>query len=402
MYCMSTIAVEQAVFIRPDGGHPQIRERSPLFAEAWLREAEQLMVGFGERPAGYPCPAAIFASPLGKKHVAIVQVADRPIEGTGLALGFHVLVLAMSEYRDFLGDPFLVADQFQAPWHGAGQPLMSLALCAKSLKRRSLVDVQAVLKRVKSGALREGQDPQTVELTVENSDGPALLGGVQVLVDGGKLVFVRPGPDEGLIRGLWTLLPDRTRRELWPATFAFGNELGFDALVVPSVANHDFSGYTTEEQAADYPTGHYELSLQTAAEAGDQSALDRLFARRSSGEVLRLAVKMVLMFSLVVLLLRWPLPANMSTPSSPEPTRPAWSPEHRERAAVAAAMASSGDPWTAFALHELGRYRRVERVATAAGIAGCANSWAAAVQAVAAQRRYADIWTPVPGAVEPK
>src|SRR5437660_515974 len=88
------------------------------------------------------------------------------------------------------------------------------------------------------------------------------------------VVFARPAPDPGLIRGLWTLLPHASRQELWPATFAFGNALGFDALVVPCRGDDDYAGYTTEEQAADYPAGNYELALQTAAEAGDQRALD--------------------------------------------------------------------------------------------------------------------------------
>ena len=111
-------------------------------------------------------------------------------------------------------------------------------------------------------------------MTLANAESPALLGGAQILVDGGKVVFVRRAPDPGLIRGLWTLLPSRTRSELWPATFAYSNALRFDAVVVPRPGIEDFTSYTTEEQAADYPAGRYELSLQTAAESGDQAGLD--------------------------------------------------------------------------------------------------------------------------------
>ena len=85
------------------------------------------------------------------------------------------------------------------------------------------------------------------------------------LVDGGKLVFERPEPDHGLISGLWTLLPTTTRTALWPATYAFGNALQFDAVVVPRAERERYPGYTTEEQAADYPPGRYEMQLQTAA-----------------------------------------------------------------------------------------------------------------------------------------
>src|SRR5262249_57624877 len=158
---------------------------------------------------------------------------------------------------------------------------------------RTVADVRQVLKRVKAGALREDEDPEAVELTVENAESPALLGGVQVLVDGGKLLFVRPAPDPQLIQGLWTLLPDAARCELWPATFAFGNTLGFDAVVLPRRGEEGFSDYTTEEQAADYPAGRYELSLQTAAEAGDQAALNHLFGRPASRATFRLPLPML-------------------------------------------------------------------------------------------------------------
>ena len=79
----------------------------------------------------------------------------------------------------------------------------------------------AILRRVQWRLLSEDERRQAVTR-------PALLGGVQILVDGGKLVFLRPAPDPGLIRGLWTLLPGPMRTALWPATFAFGNALGFD------------------------------------------------------------------------------------------------------------------------------------------------------------------------------
>jgi hypothetical protein len=55
-----------------------------------------------------------------------------------------------------------------------------------------------------------------------------------------------------------------------------------------------------EEQVRDYPEGRYEYNLQHAAEMGDQAELDRLFARRSSRETLRLAL---VIFALVFLLI---------------------------------------------------------------------------------------------------
>src|SRR5262249_28506028 len=97
-------------------------------------------------------------------------------------------------------------------------------------------------------------------------------------------------PDEGILRSLWALLPTSTRKELWPASFAFGNALGFDALVVPRLDPGMFGTYILEERAGDYPEGHYELALQTAAEAGNQEDLDALFSRRSYKETRKLAL----------------------------------------------------------------------------------------------------------------
>jgi hypothetical protein len=381
---MPDIVIEQAVYERAAGELPRLRVRSPAFADAWLADIEALLTDFGERPPGVACPAALFAQPLGEDQIAIVQVAEQPA-GT---LGFHVLLVPRAAYRAFLGDPFPVADHFPAPWT-ATQTLPALTLPDRPLPSPTIEEIRRILKRVKAGALREDQDPETAELTEENAESPALLGGVQVLVDGGKLVFVRPAPDPGLIRGLWTLLPHAARRDLWPATFAFDNTLGFDALVVPRRAEDEYPGYTTEQQAADYPAGQYELSLQTAAETGDQQALDHLFTRRSSHETLRLAVTMAIVLSVVVLVLRLWQP----TPPAP-PLR--WSPAQREHAANAAAVVAGGDPWAAVAWIEFGRYRDAERAATAAAIVASPDPLSAAVQIRAASARYAEIWTAAP------
>jgi hypothetical protein len=390
---MPEILVEQALYVRPAEQLPRLTARSPGFADAWLPEVERLLLGFGERLTGIPCPAAVFAQPLGLDHVAIVQAADQPASEDQPLLGFHVLVIPRAAYRRYLGDPFVVADHFFPSKSGSTffadqRTLKPLSLPAEPLPARTVADVQQVLRRVKAGALREDEDPQAVELNVENAESPALLGGVQILVDGGKLVFVRRAPDPMLIRGLWMLLPNRSRCELWPATFAYGNALGFDALVVPRPGDEDFSGYSTEEQASDYPAGRYELSLQTAAECGDQAGLDTLFGRRTSQETLRLGILMVVALSIAVLALRfW-------TPAPPASVTPELSPVHREKLATAAAMVASGDPWTAVALHEASRYRQAERPAAAAAIVASQNPFAAAVQARTAFARYVEIWQP--------
>jgi hypothetical protein len=266
----STIIIEQAVYGIHAGDY-RLRARSPGFLDDWLPTAEQLCARFGERPQSTVCPACLFAQPFGKRHVAVVQVADQGINDAGRphTLGFRFLVLARSDYFKLGGDPFLVADQFAAPWAARGD-LPALCWPQDLSARRTVEQVQEVL-----------QLPQ---------DGPNLLGGAQVLLDGGRLVFERTAPDTELLRGLWTLLPTSTRCELWPASFAFGNALGFDALVVSDAGGEEYAGYVCGERAGDYPEGRYELNLQIAAEAGDQGELDSLLARRSRKETWRLGL----------------------------------------------------------------------------------------------------------------
>ena len=59
--------------------------------------------------------------------------------------------------------------------------------------------------------------------------------------------------------------------------------------MLPRVREEGIEGYTTEEQAASYPAGSYELALQIAAESGNQRDLDAVFQRRNSNETLPMA-----------------------------------------------------------------------------------------------------------------
>jgi hypothetical protein len=301
-----SVSIEQAIF----GGHAaedyRCWARSPGFLEDWLPEALRLCTGFGERPAGLDCPTCVFAQPFGRRQVAVVQVADLAAEDSWRfgPLGFRLLVLAQPDYALLGADPFAVAEHFPPPWQSRGE---LPALSVDPFPSRTVADVQQVLKR---------------------AEGPILLGGVQALVDGGRLVFQRPGPDTSLLQGLWTLLPLSNRGELWPASFAFGNELGFDALVISRPNGKAYAGYLTEEQAGDYPQGRYELSLQIAAEAGDQAELNTLFARRSRAQTWRLGLILLVVMSALVLGMKLlnaglrpagerPDPAHSSVPSEP-------------------------------------------------------------------------------------
>jgi hypothetical protein len=259
---MPDLTIEQALAERKPAGI-EIVARSPGFAAEWEPEVLRLCAAFGAPPAGEFLPNCVFARPLARKRVAVVQAAA---EGQPPKLQFHCLSFPADLYAS-IGDPFRIAEEFPPPW-GETVALPTLAWL-DDVPRRTVGQVQRVL---------------------QEDDAPTLLGAAQSIVDGGRVVFERPFPTPDLLHRLWMLLPDSTRAEAWPASYAFGPELDVHAIVVPKADPAKFPGYLTEAQAGDYPEGRYELNLQIATEAGDQHALDRLLSRRSSRETLRLAL----------------------------------------------------------------------------------------------------------------
>ncbi|HEY1190920.1 MAG TPA: hypothetical protein VGE74_25030 [Gemmata sp.] len=234
-------------------------------------EAERVAVLFGQRPDDVGCPGADFACPFGKAHVAVVRAEDRP-DG---ALGFRFLVLARELYR-FLGDPFAVSDRYPVVWDTSGR-LEDLAWPNEVLPERTIEQLDGILK---------------------HGDGPLLLGSVQALVDGNRVLLKRDAPAP-FVRNLWQLLPDRTRCDLWPATFAFSDELGFHAAAGPTLPTPRHGVQVLVEDAIrDYPQSNYELGLQLAIESGDRAALRRLLARRTADDTIRLGLY-ILAFALV-------------------------------------------------------------------------------------------------------
>lgn len=239
-----------------DGG---VLAQSDRFDDAWRPEAERVVEAFG-LPRGESAPEFLFATPFGRRHVAVVSVGGRR---------FRFLILSRALYNA-IPDPFAIADRFPPKWDG---PLESLEWPPEPLPRRTVAQLDHVFK---------------------HGDGPFLLGACQALVDSGRIALRRDGPDPALIRDLWSLLPDSTRRAIWPASFAYSVDLGFGIAVVRAIPEGGFPGYLTEDQARDYPENRYERELQTAVEHGDQRTVDKLFARRSSVETLRLALWLVL------------------------------------------------------------------------------------------------------------
>ena len=338
---MANIPLEQALFHRPNREAPMLVGRSSGFTGAWIAEAESLIYGFGDRPGIMPCPLTVFAKPIGPKHVAVVRVIDEVTGGLPVALRFHFLVVPLASYEAWIRDPFMLAEKVAPTWD-ASMPLPQAQIEEQSFSPRSIGQIQAVLKRVKAFALKEGEDPEApdFERTAENSESPALLGGAQILVDGGRLVFERTKGDLRLASGLWLLLPESTRTRLWPTSFAFSSELEFDLLVLPSLDDETLESYTTEEQAADYPEGTYELALQRAAESGTQRDLDEVFNRRDSHQTLRIAVLLLIAVTVILLISRWdflPRPAPALT-------------VHQQQVSAAAGIIAVGDPWTSLGM----------------------------------------------------
>jgi hypothetical protein len=248
--------IAQALF--SDG---RLVAKSDDFDEACQPEAERIVEGFG-LPTGVSAPDSLFAVPFRRRQVAIVSASGRR---------FRFLVLPGRLY-DVIPDPFAIADRFPPQWENV-RTLPTLEWPEEPLPRRTIEQLDAIFK---------------------NGDGPFLLGACQALVDSGRIALKRSEPDPKLCRDLWNLLPDSTRRHTWPATFAYSAALGFGLVALPEVPEVGMTGYMTEDQARDYPESRYERELQVAVEHNDQRTVDRLFARRSSAETLRLAIWIVL------------------------------------------------------------------------------------------------------------
>jgi len=274
-----SLSIHQAIAIRSANG-PRVVAESVAFLSAWQERALQISAKYGQRPPGVVCPFALMAIDFDTAHMAVVRIADGTSHGDGFVpLRFHFLIVSKTTY-DLLGDPFALSDRFPPDWNATGE-LPTPEWPAEPLPPRKVEDVMALLKA---------------------GDMPLLLGATQALLDGGSLLLIEDIPQNEMLRSVWQLLPDRSRAELRMATFAFSGELGFHAWAMPKPSEPWPERTLSADQARDYPEGRYELALQVAAEGGLQAELDRLFARRSSKDVLKLAASMVA-FALVVALI---------------------------------------------------------------------------------------------------
>jgi hypothetical protein len=299
---MDAMRLEQAIRIDRDGAGPRILAKSSGFLDAWLPEVERICAAFGQPPVGAKCPQALFVQPLGSKHVAIVQVGE-----VQERLAFRVLVSTKAFYADLLGDPFLINATFPANFG----PSLGQDLSTNS-------ELPVLAWTVGPPALRSVAEVRRI-LDVEPDRTALLLGGVQALIDGSKLVIVQAHSDEKIVRDFWGLLPNAERCEKWPATFAYANTLGFHLLVTPDAAGKEFERYCTEEMARDYPEGRYEYALHKAADDNDQAEVEALFARRSRRQAFQLALVLLLVFILGALFMRVDIAPQDNAPAKADP-----------------------------------------------------------------------------------
>ncbi len=269
--------IEQALYgVAPLRGYGFLAA-SPGFRPEWKAAAEKLCTAYGERPAGLAFAGALFVLPLVPGQIAIVEVRDQGTDDVGRpgSLEFRILAVPVPLYRDLTGDPFWIVDRCRPDWTARGT--LPVLTAPTPPPERTTATLRPILQR---------------------DDSPVLLGGVQALLDGSRLFLARTAPDPELVRGLWALLPARSREDFWPCTFTFRPRPEFHVQVAPPSETMPAHALTAD-QAADYPEGRYELALQAAVEAGDESHLFQLLNRRSRKEMLWLALVLLILFALV-------------------------------------------------------------------------------------------------------
>jgi hypothetical protein len=257
---------EQALTTVHNGREVRWQAQSAGFLDEWKSDWEPHLLAAVVRLGSMPCLEGLCVRSLPLRRVGICRMTD--LDGDPPTVrGVQLLVLTEEQYRAAAGDPFAIAGGPSPNWHARG----SVSACTLTAPQpRTVVQVCEVLK---------------------SQESPSLLGAAQALVDGSRVAWVRPQHDAALLRSLWTLLPTATRAELRLASWVVGAAGEFHAVVVPRIEKGDFDHrFLSEEQAANYPEGRYELGVQAAAEAGDQAELNRLFARRSRGETWRLGL----------------------------------------------------------------------------------------------------------------
>jgi hypothetical protein len=221
--------------------------------------------------------ASLLTAPVpGSAWIALVQVMVE--HGMKACVSFIPAVL----YRA-LGDPFEIAQRLPN-WEGRTGEHEAFRWTTGPLPPRKVEDLHSILQA---------------------GHGPLLLGAAQALLDGYRIVLVRPEPQDELLAALWKLLPTRSQGEIMVATFAENLDLGCQVTVVPSLTGKPAPGTLSEEQVLDYPEGRYELALQIAIEGGNQAELEGLLARQTTQQMLKFVLILLAVFTAALLATRW-------------------------------------------------------------------------------------------------
>ncbi|MFO0936052.1 MAG: hypothetical protein U0798_05980 [Gemmataceae bacterium] len=272
----SSITLPQLSLIRDSSG-PRVLGRSPEIPFEVEEQALSIVLRFGARGSASTIPAGTFLlkSRTGDR-LFLGSFAESP--GLESTLLFRLTYFA-HKFRPLV-DPFRFAERFPANGAKGELPLIDWEPVPEPHR-----PVEAIRELLKTG------------------DSPLLLGVTQALLDGCKIAISTKEASPEFVQQVWQLMPEMARWETTFTTFAASVELNVDLAVVAEGVPIP-PGFLTAEQARDYPEGRYELSLQLAAEEGNQHKLDKLFSRKTSNQVLRMVITMIVFAFIAIVIIR--------------------------------------------------------------------------------------------------
>lgn len=262
--------------IHRDTAGPRVVGRSSNILFDWEEEALKFVVRFGQCTEQVESHSGVFVSPMLPNGVSFVGICL--IRNDGSPDLFRIAIVLHRERFEI--DPWLFAKQFEQS--NEKGDLETISVDKLWPINRTVDEIQSILK---------------------SGDSPLLLGSSQALIDGCKIIVNQSEVNHDFIHNLWNLLPNQSRKELSFSTIVFSVENRFDISVMPEEIRPS-QGFLTAEQVRDYPEGRYELALQLAAESGDQRELDRLFARKTSSQMLKLVISMIAFAFIVIILMK--------------------------------------------------------------------------------------------------
>ncbi len=197
---------------------------SPGCRPAWLAEFPQACQRFGEPPAGWNGPGAMFALRLPSGPWAVVGVSSPGTDDRGRpgALAFHGLFVRGRDLRRSALGPFALAGALRRDWGPATTALPSATWTLDETTNPPVEDADDTPRRI-----------------------------AQALVARRRVVIESAAPIEPLARRVWPLLDADTRRRASVATLAFSLANDFDLVALPRLAGIEVdSRYDTLETLA--------------------------------------------------------------------------------------------------------------------------------------------------------